>query len=146
MQVDFYHLAGSPLERIAARIAERVIAGGGRLLIVADDPALLDRLDGALWSYSDESFLPHGRAGEGDEALQPVLLAPDIAAANGARNVALADGRWRDEALGFERAFHFFDEASIGAARQAWKGLAGRDGVERNFWKQGDDGRWGRVA
>ena len=43
---------------------------------------------------------------------QPVLIAPDCEAANGARHVALVDGVWRDEALGFERAFHFFDDQS----------------------------------
>ena len=68
------------------------------------------------------------------------------APANGARNVALADGIWRDEALAFERAFHFFDDTSIAAARIAWKALAERDGIARNFWKQGQDGKWAKAA
>ena len=55
-----------------------------------------------------------------------------------AENVAL----WRDAALGHERAFHFFDETSIQAAREAWKSLKDRDGVERHYWKQDEDGRW----
>ncbi|MES2095529.1 MAG: DNA polymerase III subunit chi, partial [Pseudomonadota bacterium] len=30
MQVDFYHLTTTPLDRVLPRIAERVVGGGGR--------------------------------------------------------------------------------------------------------------------
>jgi DNA polymerase-3 subunit chi len=143
MQVDFYHLAATPIERVLPRIAERLFGNGERLVIVAEDDALAARLDLALWSYAADSFLPHGRAsGEGD-AEQPVLIT-DAAAepANGARNVALADGVWRDEALAFDRAFYLFDDSTIAAARGAWRALGERDGIVRRFWKQDDEGRW----
>jgi DNA polymerase-3 subunit chi len=143
MQVDFYHLAGAP-GAIVARIAERILAEGGRLLVVADE-AGIEALDTALWTYSPDSFLPHGRADRGDAGGQPVLLSFDCRAENGARAVAITDGLWRDEALGFDRAFHFFDETTIGAARLAWKQLADRAGVERRYWKQ-EGGRWSQVA
>ncbi|MFZ5796378.1 MAG: DNA polymerase III subunit chi, partial [Pseudomonadota bacterium] len=45
MQVDFYHLTLQPLDRVLPRIAERVVEGGGRLLVVAesvDQRAALD--------------------------------------------------------------------------------------------------------
>jgi len=146
LQVDFYHLAASPIERVLPRIAERILGEGGRLLIVCGDDALAARLDAHLWNYTPESFLPHGRAGDGQEAGQPILIAALPQPLNGARNIALADGLWRDEALSFDRAFHFFDDSSIAAAREAWKALAGREGVSRNFWKQDDGGRWTRAA
>ncbi len=76
----------------------------------------------------------------------PVLIAADTVPVNGARHVALVDGVWRDAALGFDRAFHFFDDGSIAAARAAWKALAGRDDVQRNFWKQDEAGRWTKAA
>jgi DNA polymerase III subunit chi len=137
MIVDFYHLTASPLERVLPSIAEKVLAGGGRLLVVAEADRLA-RLDEQLWSYAKDSFLPHGR--ERPES-QPVLLSDSPEAANGATNVALADGRWRDEALGFERAFYFFDSESREGAREAWRSLKGREGVEARYWKQ-EGGRW----
>jgi DNA polymerase III subunit chi len=146
MQVDFYHLTHAPLDRVLPRIAERVLADGGRLLIVAEDAGERTRIDQLLWRYSPESFLPHGLAGGPDDARQPVLIGEAVNAANGARNVALADGMWREEALGFDRAFHFFDEGRIAEARLAWKGLADREGVTRNYWKQNDEGRWEKFA
>lgn len=146
MKVDFYHLTASPLERVLPRIAERILAEGGRLLVVEGDPARRAALDKILWSYTPDSFLPHGVAGGEHDARQPVLIAPDVDAASQARNVALADGEWRDDALAFDRAFHFFDDDRIGDARAAWKALAARDGIERRYWKQSDSGRWKQAA
>ena len=146
MKVDFYHLTRMPIERVLPRIAERVLASGDRLLIVAaaePQRAMLDRL---LWEYEADSFLPHARIGTGDDAVQPVLIAGDVNAANGARNIALTDGVWRDDALDFDRTFHFFDDETIVAARTAWRGLAVRDDVECRYWKQNDAGRWEQVA
>jgi DNA polymerase-3 subunit chi len=146
MQVDFYHLTRQPLDRVLPAIAEKVLAAGDRLLIVVADDDERARLDRHLWTYAPESFLPHAQVGAGDDAAQPVLLAPDINAANGAKNVALADGIWRPDALDFARAFHFFDEERVKDARVAWKLLKGTDGVEPRYWKQNDAGRWEQAA
>ena len=138
MIVDFYHLTASPLERVLPSVAEKVVAGGERLLVVAE-PGLLVRLDGLLWSYARESFLPHGR----DRAeRQPVLLSSEPEPANGATNIALADGRWREEALGFARTFYFFDETARDSARDAWRALKGKPEVEARYWKQDERGKW----
>jgi DNA polymerase-3 subunit chi len=137
MIVDFYHLTASPLERVLPSIAEKVLTGGERLLVVAE-PDLLARLDEQLWSYQKDSFLPHGREGES----QPVLLSAEPTAANGATNIALADGRWREEALGFARTFYFFDNEGRDGARDAWRALKGRPEVEARYWKQDERGKW----
>ncbi len=146
MQVDFYHLTLAPLDRVLPSIADRVLGGGGRLLIVAEDPLLRSRIDQLLWSYNAASFLPHAQAGGDWDADQPALIAEAITPVNQARNVALVDGIWRDEALAFDRAFHLFDEDSIGAARAAWRALGEREGVERRYWRQDENGRWAQVA
>jgi DNA polymerase-3 subunit chi len=146
MQVDFYHLSVTPLDRALPQIAEKVVAWGARLLIVAGEEERRRHLDRLLWSYAADSFLPHGQAGSGDEDSQPVLIADAVAAPNGARHIALVDGVWRDEALAFDRAFHFFDDDNIREARLAWKALADREGVERRYWKQNDAGRWEQAA
>jgi DNA polymerase-3 subunit chi len=145
MQVDFYHLTATPLDRVLPRVAERVLGDGGRLLIVADE-ARLPALDKLLWTWRADSFLPHAYAGGDNDADQPILLAAEPAAVNKARNVVIADGRWRDEALVFDRAFHFFDEDRIVEARQAWKALADREGIERRYWKQSEGGGWEQLA
>jgi DNA polymerase-3 subunit chi len=146
MQVDFYHLTTTPLDRALPQIAEKVMSSGARLLIVAESATQRQALDRLLWSYAAESFMPHGLAGNGTDAMQPILLSGMPEPVNGARHIALVDGVWREEALGFERAFHFFDGDRINEARAAWKALADRNGVERRYWKQNDNGRWEQAA
>ncbi len=146
MQVDFYHLTMAPLDRLLPVIADRVMVGGGRLLIVSGDADQRAALDRQLWMVPADSFLPHAQAGEGNDSAQPVLIAAEVHPANGARHVALADGLWRDDALTFDRAFHFFDGDRIAEARSAWRARAARDGVERRYWKQNDQGRWEQAA
>jgi len=141
MRIDFYHLTGTPLEKALPSICEKLVASGERLLIVTDSEQV-EPLDRQLWSYAPESFLPHGRAGGAREADQPVLIAAQPSAANGARNIAIADGVWRDEALAFDRIFYFFDAAAIDTARTSWRSLAGREAAERHYWKQNEQGRW----
>ncbi|HEX2764211.1 MAG TPA: DNA polymerase III subunit chi [Allosphingosinicella sp.] len=138
MIVDFYHLTATPLERVLPSICEKVLAGGGRLLVVAKEDQLA-RLDEALWGYAKEAFLPHGR--EPPES-QPILLSAEPVAANGATNVALADGRWREEALGFDRTFYFFDSAARDGAREAWRALKDKPQAEARYWKQDERGKW----
>ncbi len=142
MQVDFYHLTLIPLQRALPRIAEKIIGSGERLLIVARSESQREMLDRDLWTYDAEAFLPHAKLGDGLDESQPILIATDVNAANGARNVAFADGIWRDEALDFDRTFHFFDEDTIRAARAVWKTLGEREDLRRRFWKQNDAGRW----
>jgi DNA polymerase-3 subunit chi len=146
MQVDFYHLTRMPLERALPQIAAKVVGSGARLLIVAADEDQRTALDRLLWNYAPDSFLPHAQLGSAADDRQPILIAPDVNAANRARNIALVDGEWRDAALDFDRAFHFFDEDHIRPARAAWKDLAARDGIERRYWKQNEAGRWEQAA
>jgi DNA polymerase-3 subunit chi len=139
--VDFYQLGQAAPEEVVARLAERVLESGERLLVVMADEGALARLDRLLWDSGDTSFLPHGMAGGADDARQPMLLSTTPDPVNGARHILLADGEWREAALGYERAFHLFGDAQVQEARLAWKLLAGRDGVERRYWAQ-EDGRW----
>jgi DNA polymerase-3 subunit chi len=146
LQVDFYHLTVTPVERALPGIAVKVVEGGGRLLIVSAEERQRRQIDASLWTWQAESFLPHAQAGTGDDAIQPVLIAEAVTPANQARFVALIDGVWREQALAFERAFHFFDADRIAEARSAWKALANREGVERRYWKQDENGRWAQAA
>lgn len=141
MKLGFYLVADMPLESAIAQIATKVLDGGSRLLLVADDADLRARLDKGLWREQPHAFLAHGEAGGAHDARQPILISAACEPANGATFVALADGRWRDEAQAFERAFLFFDEAGRDAARKTWKALEDRDGLEREFFAR-KDGRW----
>ncbi|MET0371899.1 MAG: DNA polymerase III subunit chi [Sphingobium sp.] len=136
MRIDFYQLSRDPVEKVLPVIAARILAEGDRLLVVDADEGRLGRISEGLWAGAPESFLAHGNAGGAGAAVQPILLAPACDAANGARHVALTDGLWREEALGFDRVFYFFDADTIDGARASWRMLARKDGVTPHFWRQ----------
>ncbi len=145
MRVDFYQLGAAQPDGIIASIAGKLLGEDQRLLIVASDEGLLARLDRLLWDQGATSFLPHGLAGGAEDASQPILLSTGTDAPNLARNILIADGEWREAALGYDRAFHLFNAETLEGARLAWKLLAGRDGVERNYWAL-EDGKWVKKA
>jgi DNA polymerase-3 subunit chi len=145
VQVDFYQLAGSPAEPVIATLAEKVLEGDGRLLIICENEAQLARLDRLLWDQGSTSFLPHAIAGGADDARQPILLSTSPDAPNQARNMLIADGQWREAALTYDRSFYLFESANLEAARLAWKLLAGRDGVQRRYWAR-EGGKWVKKA
>jgi DNA polymerase-3 subunit chi len=142
-RVDFYHLTRDPVDRVLPVIAAKIVADGERLLIIAGEGALRERIDEQLWVHRPASFLPHGLAEADDAADEPILIAALMGdgPANGARLVALADGVWRAEALAFNRCFYLFDNSRIDDARAAWRTLADKADVERLYWKQ-DGGKW----
>ena len=153
MKVDFWLLSRDPAERVVAMIAERVLAGGERALVVSGEPAQRDAIGQALWDAKPEAFLANGEAGGEHDARQPILISEGCRAANSASACILADGQWRPEALGggtldgavFERVFLLFDDAGRDAARAAWREVSARDGLERSFYEQ-KDGRWAKIA
>jgi len=145
VRVDFYQLGAAQPDNVIAAIAGKLIDEQQRLLVVAADEALLSRLDRQLWDQGAASFLPHGLAGGADDTAQPILLSTGTDAPNLARNILIADGAWSEAALGYDRAFYLFDDATLEGARLAWKLLAGREGVERNYWAL-EGGKWAKKA
>lgn len=146
MRVDFYQLgSGVGAESVIAAIAGKLLGEDQKLLVVAADEAHRTRLDRMLWDQGATSFLPHGLSGGGNEPRQPILLSDATDAPNGARNMLIADGEWREAALHFERAFYLFDDATIDGAREAWKALADKEDVERHYWAN-EEGRWVEKA
>jgi DNA polymerase-3 subunit chi len=144
MKIDFWQLSRDPVEKVTALIAQRVLDQGERLLVISDAPQQRAAISKGLWSASPESFLANGEAGAAGAERQPILLSDSVAATNAASHAIFADGRFRDTDH-FARAFLLFDEATLDHARQTWKALAAREGLERSFFRQ-EGGKWVKVA
>ena len=145
MQLDFWQYSQGPVERIVAQIAERVRAGGERLLIVDADADRRTAAARALWETKPEAFLANGEADAPHAARQPILLGADCAAPNGARTAVLADGEWRSEGVQFDRTILLFGEGQVEAARAVWRRFDGRDDVSRGYFAQ-ENGKWVKKA
>jgi DNA polymerase-3 subunit chi len=80
-QIDFYiQKQGTRGDRFAytCRLVEHIHTSRNlRILIHCPDPRQARHLDRLLWTFRDESFLPHGLVGETDPALTPILISAD---------------------------------------------------------------------
>ncbi len=124
----------------------RTLAAGQRACVACPEPALLAALDRALWASADPDWLPHGGAAEGDPDLQPIWLAADDVAPNGARFLFLVGGAASARLDAFARVFDLFDgtdAAAIEAARGRWR-AAKAAGHTLAYWQQGERGWQGR--
>lgn len=140
MQIDFYQLSRDPVERVAALLSQKAMDAGAKVLIVSGDTAQRRAISQALWEQQ-HTFLAHGDAGTDHAERQPVLLSDACAAPNGASMILMADGRWREEAGAFDRAFLLFGEDRTQDARALWSSLSGGEHALRIF-KQREDGAW----
>ena len=144
MRADFYLLSRDPADRAVCVLAAKVRAAGERLLVVARGRETLEAIGRSLWEAAPESFLANGLAGGAHDARQPILLSEDVDPVNGAGVLLLADGQWRDPGESLGRVLYLFDDAGRQAARACWVELGSRGGVERNYWRQDERGRWVR--
>lgn len=142
----FYHLERSELSRALAPLLEKSLQRGWRALVRGGSPERLDELDAVLWTYREDSFLPHAR--EGDPKRQPVWLTSEGGNPNGAQVLFLLDGAEPGDLSGFERACLMFDgrdEAALESARSRWK-QAKADGIVASYWRESAGGKWEKQA
>src|SRR6187399_2925865 len=70
----FYHLERRALDDVLPGLVGKSLQRGWRAAIKTDSSERSDTLDTLLWTYDDQSFLPHAQQGDGDAAAQPVLI------------------------------------------------------------------------
>jgi DNA polymerase III subunit chi len=146
--VMFYHLERQPLDRVLPMLIEKTLERGWRAVVQVGSDERLEALDLALWTYSEESFLPHGTARTGHAAEQPVYLTTGADNPNGAGVRFLIDGVPPASFSGVARIVCLFDgndEDAVAAARAQWKS-AKAAGCGLTYWQQNEDGRWVKKA
>ena len=91
-EILFYHLQQQPLETVLPNLVERSLERNWRAAIQASGEERLQALDDHLWTYRDDSFLPHGTDRDPQAASQPVVLTLQDGNPNAAAIRFLVDG------------------------------------------------------
>jgi DNA polymerase-3 subunit chi len=148
-EVRFYHLLEQRLERVLPQLLELSLQRGWRVVVQAASDERIEALDTHLWTYRDDSFLPHGTARNPDAADQPVLLTADESNPNNATVRFLIDGApLPTDASQYERLVLVFDgndDELVARAREQWT-QAKAQGFEASYWQPDDSGRWVQKA
>lgn len=147
-EVLFYHLQDAPLERVLPQLLERSLARPWRCVVKVGNPERLEALVNALWTWRDDSFLPHGTREDGSAEAQPIFMTVEDENPNGAEVLFLVDGAEPADIGGYERCVLMFDgrdEAALARARAQWKRLKA-EGHDATYWQQNEHGRWEKKA
>jgi DNA polymerase-3 subunit chi len=146
-EILFYHLETQPLERVLPQLVEKSLERGWRAVIETSSRERAEAIDALLWTYRDDSFLPHGVAGGEADTDQPVLIATGEMNPNAATVRFFVDRAVPQSTDGYSRVVYLFsghDPDAVTEARVAWKAL--QAGNELTYWQQDDSGRWVKKA
>ncbi|MHA6731456.1 DNA polymerase III subunit chi [Devosia sp. A369] len=145
--VFFYHLETQPLEMVLPQLLEKTLERGWRAVVEIGSSERTELLDGQLWTWRDDSFIPHALAGAETDADQPVLLTTGTDNPNAANVRFFVDRAVPQSAEGYERVVYLFsghDPDAVAEARLAWTALKGSNAI--TYWQQEAGGRWVKKA
>ena len=91
-QVDFYHLQNQTLENVLPRLLEKAYSTGKKIVVKIGNEERVEFINSTLWTYNDQSFLPHGSKKDGFGEEQPIWLTAGNDVPNGAEFLFLVDG------------------------------------------------------
>lgn len=152
-EVLFYHLERRTLDDVLPNLVEKTLERGWRALIRAESADRAAAIDTLLWTYNDQTFLPHAQAGDGDPARQPVLITAEDDNPNSANVMFIVGGatppEWdSDFANMLARIVLMFDGRdgeALAAAREAWKHAKAAN-HDVTYWKEFASGKFEKQA
>jgi DNA polymerase-3 subunit chi len=146
-EVLFYHLQDMTLENVLPSLLEKSLERGWRVVVQSTSEERADALDAHLWTYREDSFLPHATWRSGEAEDQPILLTVADANPNRANIRFLVDNAAVPaDAAAYDRlvlVFNGDDADALAAAREAWSACKTR-GFEVTYWQADERGRWQR--
>ncbi|MBI3677493.1 MAG: DNA polymerase III subunit chi [Proteobacteria bacterium] len=152
-EVLFYHLERRGLDDALPGLVEKTLERGWRALIRCESAERAEAIDNRLWTYSEQTFLPHAQKGDGEAARQPVLITTEEDNTNNADVVFLVGSAeppsWDgDAAKALTRIVLMFDgrdASALASAREAWKS-AKAAGHDATYWKESPSGKFEKQA
>ena len=148
-EVFFYHLERRALDAVLPGLLERTIERGWHAVIKVESAERADAIDNLLWTYNEQSFLPHAQFGDGNPLRQPVLITVEEGNPNNAQVLFLIGGTtpplWTAEDVGtLTRVVLLFDGRdpdALNRAREAWT-ASKEAGHEATYWKESASGKF----
>ncbi len=149
VEIFFYHLQRQPLAAVLPQLVEKSLERGWRVAIQATSEERIAALDDHLWTYADDSFVPHARDQDPDAEREPVVLTLASSNPNSADIRFLIDNAaLPDDAAAYLRIVLLFDgndEDALASARATWRAVR-EFGYQATYWQQNEGGRWEKKA
>ena len=145
----FHHLERRRLEDATPELVEGLVEEGFRVVLQATSAEEVDAWNERLWTYSDESFLPHGSARDGEPEAQTVYLTDGPETPNAARARVLLSGAdvgpaLRSDCVRVLVVFDGRDEEARALARAQWAEVKAA-GQALSYWREAENGGWEKA-
>lgn len=147
-EIRFYHLQRTSLEQALPVMLEKTLERDWKAVVMARSGERVESLCGLLWTYRNESFLPHGSAEDGNAAQQPIWLTDQDENPNDASVLFLTDGAVTENVGMYDLCCELFgdsDAETVSAARGRWSAYLNA-GHYLTYWQQNSAGGWEKKA
>ncbi|HEY0567905.1 MAG TPA: DNA polymerase III subunit chi [Xanthobacteraceae bacterium] len=148
-EILFYQLQSQRLEQVLPSLLEKSLERGWRAVVQGASDERIEALDAHLWTYREDSFLPHGTARQEEASAQPILLTVEDSNPNAANIRFLIDGvAIPPDISAYQRIVLIFDgddSEALAVARMRWREVKAA-GYQATYWQADENGRWQRKA
>jgi DNA polymerase IIIc chi subunit len=136
-EINFYQIDESLVKSLAPLLL-KVLSENKKALVFCKNIEQIKDIDGSLWSYGRNKFIPHITILDKDFELnrQPIFLSNEEKNSNNANYLVFLDEPSKAFMEGFERVFYFFAESNFDEA----KSLAAKLKPQNCYKKQ--DAKW----
>ncbi|MTI10132.1 DNA polymerase III subunit chi [Curvivirga aplysinae] len=144
----YYHLQTKPLEQALPQLLAATLKRGWKAVVMTGEAGRVEALTEHLWSYEEDSFLPHGNTKDGNAELQPIWFTDQDENPNQAEVLFLVDSAESQNLNSYARVCRIFngnDDHAVQQARLAWK-TENEAGRTLTYWQQTDQGAWTKKA
>lgn len=152
MELLFYHLEQATVDRVLPDLLSKSLERGWRAIVEVSESNQIEPLDTMLWTYSEDSFLPHSTTNEklpeGMHEKQPILITDKADNLNKAHIRFFIDSGDVTAHSDYERLVYIFNgnnETNLNRAREQWKAAKSAE-IEATYWQQNANGRWEKKA
>ncbi len=147
-EVRFYHLQKQTVEQALPLIISKAYQTGKNIIVRISEEKEISKINDILWSFSSESFLPHGSCMEDNQDKQPIYITNKGDNPNNADIVFLTHKCIEDSPSKYSLICEMLngnDSVEVEDARLKWKKYK-EDGFEVTYWQQDENGRWSKKA
>ena len=145
MQVTFYELMVTSLEKTLPKILEKVYEGGLKAVIRIESPERLKSIDSAMWTYTTLGFLPHGSNADPAQfhVHQPIWLTTGSDNPINATVLVMTTQEYATD-KSYERILDIYDGNDLPSVQNAKERMEKyqESGNEIVLWKQTLKGAW----
>jgi DNA polymerase-3 subunit chi len=145
MQVTFYELIATSLEKTLPKILEKVYEGGLKAAVRIESAERLKSIDSAMWTYATLGFLPHGSSYDPAQFHdhQPIWLTLSTDNPIGATVLVLTTQEYATDGS-YERILDIYDGNDLTSTQNAKERMEAykNSGNDIMLWKQTLKGSW----